>query len=46
VIRPIHREQFSRVVVNGKPGFAHTPFISAGRNKRLGFQGGGEDLPG
>jgi hypothetical protein len=46
VIRPMHREQFSRVTVNGRPGFAHTPFITAGTVKRYGLKGSGADLPG
>ena len=45
-LRPIHQEQFSIATVNGKPGFAHTPFISAGPVKRYGFTGSGADLPG
>jgi hypothetical protein len=45
-IRPVHREQFSRVRVNGNPGFAHTPFISAGTVHRYGLVGDAEDLPG
>lgn len=45
-IRPLHREQFAKITVNGKPGFAHTPFISTGTIKRYGLEGGAEDLPG
>ena len=46
VIRPVHREQIARVKVNGKPGFAHTPVISNGPNKRYGFTGAAEVSPG
>jgi hypothetical protein len=46
VLRPVHREQFARITVNGAPGFAHAPFISTGPNKRYGLSGTGEMLPG
>jgi len=46
VVRPVHREQFARVTVNGAPGFAHAPFISTGPNKRYRMSGAGEMLPG
>jgi hypothetical protein len=37
VIRPMHREQIARVRVNGRPGYAHLPFVSMGRIERYGF---------
>jgi len=38
VIRPRHREQLAKVTVNGKPGFAHLPFISMGHVERYPFR--------
>ena len=46
VLRPMHREQFARVTINGKPGQAYTPVISTGPNKRYGFEGTAEVMPG
>ena len=46
VIRPMHREQFALVKVNGRPGQAYTPVISTGPNRRYGFTGSAEVMPG
>lgn len=43
--RPLHREQFARVVVNGKPGQAHCVVQSTGEHKRYGLGGEAGQLP-
>lgn len=35
VIRPHHREQFAHAVINGKAGFAYTPFFVIGAHPRF-----------
>lgn len=37
VQRPSHREQFSRAIVNGVPGFSYTPCIVIGSHPRFGI---------
>jgi hypothetical protein len=44
-IRPLHREQFAKVTVNGKPGQAHCPVITTGFHRRYGFEGGAGEMP-
>jgi hypothetical protein len=45
ISRPLHREQFSRVVVDGKPGQAHTVVQSTGEHRRYGLGGDAGQLP-
>ena len=44
-VRPLHREQFSKVIVDGKLGQAHTVVQSTGEHLRYGLGGGAEALP-
>jgi len=44
-IRPLHREQFAKVTVNGKPGYAHCPVITTGVHRRYGFTGEAGEMP-
>lgn len=37
VVRPSHREQFSKAVVNGVPAFSYTPCIVIGNHPRFGI---------
>jgi len=43
--RPLHREQFSRVTVDGKPGQAHSVVQSTGFHRRYGLGGDAGQLP-
>lgn len=45
VSRPLHREQFAKVVVAGKPGQAHCVVQSTGTHKRYGLGGDAGQLP-
>ncbi len=45
VSRPLHREQFSKVIVDGRPGQAHTVVQSTGTHKRYGLGGDAGQLP-
>lgn len=45
VSRPLHREQFSQVVVDGKPGQAHSVVQSTGFHRRYGLGGEAGQLP-
>jgi hypothetical protein len=36
-IRPQHREQFAKALINGKPGYVYTPFFVIGAHPRFGI---------
>jgi hypothetical protein len=43
--RPLHREQFARVIVGGKPGQAHCVVQTTGPHRRYGLAGAAGQLP-
>jgi hypothetical protein len=45
VTRPLHREQFARVIINGQPGQAHCVVQNTGFHRRYGLEGTGGQLP-
>lgn len=45
IIRPLHREQFAKVVVGGRPGQAHCVVQSTGAHRRYGLTGEAGQLP-
>lgn len=45
VSRPLHREQFAKVIVDGKPGQAHCVVQNTGRHTRYGLSGDAGQLP-
>ncbi|UZW57506.1 hypothetical protein NUH86_18160 [Sphingobium sp. JS3065] len=36
--RPVHREQFARAMLGGRPGYAYAPCIVVGSHPRFGFE--------
>lgn len=45
IIRPLHREQFAKVIVDGKPGQAHCVVQTTGVHRRYGLTGEAGQLP-